>query len=418
VYRVDENLRQGPDYKPVTPATRMTFFSNEGDGFGRAAERCIGMGKCRSAEGGTMCPSYRATKEERYSTRGRARLLNEMLRGEVISGGWQSEEVKEALEWCLACKGCRSDCPTHTDMASYKAEFLSHYYETHALPRQAHSMGRIGEWAPLAAKAPRLVNALTQLPLFSSLIKNLGGIAPQRPLPRFAPKSFGSQFNASHRAQRDPARAGVVRRGDPVLLFPDTFTNFFRPQSAIAATQVLEAAGARVELPRERLCCGRPYYDFGMLDKAKASLEKILASLAPQIESGVPVVVLEPGCHSVFKDELLKLLPGDSAAQRLAKQTVSLAEVLQARNWKPDRIGGKALLHGHCHQKALGGTDADLALLRAAGIEAEAPDMGCCGMAGAFGFRPETYAASVKIAGLSLLPKVRSAAPETLIVAN
>ncbi|HEY6966494.1 MAG TPA: FAD-binding and (Fe-S)-binding domain-containing protein [Burkholderiales bacterium] len=418
VYRVDEHLRAGPAYKPVTLTTRMTFLSGEGDGFTRATERCIGMGKCRAAEGGTMCPSYRATKEERYSTRGRGRLLNEMLRGEVITGGWGSPEVKEALDWCLACKGCRSDCPTHTDMASYKAEFLSHYYERHARPLHAQAIGRIGRWAPLAMRAPNLVNALTSLPLFSGFSKKLAGIAPERSLPKLAQRSFCSQFDAIHRAQRDPARAGGTRRGDPVLLFPDTFSNYFRPQSALAATRVLEAAGARVDLPKKRLCCGRPFYDFGMLAEAKAALQEVLQALAPQIESGTPVVVLEPGCHSVFRDELLKLFPDDPMAARLAKQTVTLAEVLQARKWKPAQLGGTALLHGHCHQKALGSTRADVALLQAAGVETAAPDTGCCGMAGAFGFREQTYAASVKIGNLSVLPKVRAAAADALIVAD
>jgi FAD/FMN-containing dehydrogenase/Fe-S oxidoreductase len=418
VYRVDEHLRAGPEYRPVTLATRMSFLSNEGDGFTRATERCIGMGKCRSAEGGTMCPSYRATKEERFSTRGRGRLLNEMLRGEVITDGWQSEEVKEALEMCLACKGCRSDCPTHTDMASYKAEFLSHYYEGRSRPLQAHAMGRIGEWAPLAALAPWLANLVTQLPGLSHATKLLAGIAPRRPLPRIALRSFRSEFQALQRARRDPAREGGVRRGDPVLLFPDTFSNYFRPQTALSAARVLEAAGARVELPKERLCCGRPYYDYGMLDKARASLEKILYSLAPQIESGVPVVVLEPGCHSVFKDELLKLFPDNPCAAKLSKQVVSLGELLQARQWKPKAIGGSALLHGHCHQKALGSTKADVALLEAAGFDTSAPETGCCGMAGSFGFRPQTYATSVKIGNLSVLPKVNATAQETLIVSN
>ena len=418
VYRVEENLRAGPDYKPVTLATRMTFLSNEGDGFTRATERCIGMGKCRAAEGGTMCPSYRATKEERYSTRGRGRLLNEMLRGEVITSGWQSEEVKEALEMCLACKGCRSDCPTHTDMASYKAEFLSHYYERRARPMRAHSMGRIGEWAPLAMKAPQLANALMGLPLFSNLSRKIAGIAAQRRLPKFARRSLRAEFEALQRSRRNPANPGGMRRGDPVILFADTFSNHFRPPSALAAVRVLEDSGACVSLSPEGLCCGRPYYDFGMLDKAKASLEKILSALAPQIESGAPLVVLEPGCHSVFRDEMVRLLPGNASAAKLAKQTVSLAELLEARNWKPRRIGGEALLHGHCHQKALGGTSADVALLQAAGIETSAPETGCCGMAGSFGFRPDTYATSVQIANLSLLPKVNGTSAETLIVAN
>jgi len=418
VYRVDEHLRAGPAYRPVDFATRMTFLSGEGDGFTRATERCIGMGKCRAAEGGTMCPSYRATKEERYSTRGRGRLLNEMLRGEVITDGWASEEVKEALDWCLACKGCRSDCPTHTDMASYKAEFLSHYYEQRARPLHALVTGRIGDWAPLAVRAPTLVNAIMGLPVLSALAKKTLGMATERALPRFAARSLRAQLGALHRARRDPARAGGTRRGDPIVLFADTFHNCFRPQTALAAVRVLEATGARVDLPRQPLCCGRPYYDVGMLERAKAALAKVLEALAPQIESGTPVVVLEPGCHSVFKDEMLKLFPDNALAARLAKQTVSLAEALQARQWKPARIGGRALLHGHCHQKALGGTKADVALLQAAGVETEAPDMGCCGMAGSFGFREQTYAASVKIANLSVLPRVKSAEEDTLVVAN
>jgi FAD/FMN-containing dehydrogenase/Fe-S oxidoreductase len=419
VYRVDQNLRAGPEYKPVTLATRMTFLSNEGDGFLRATERCIGMGKCRSAEGGSMCPSYRATKEERYSTRGRGRLLNEMLRGEVIAGGWQNDDVREALEWCLACKGCRSDCPTHTDMASYKAEFLSHYYEGRPRPAQAMSMGRIGEWGQYASRASFLVNAVTQSALFAPLAKKFAGIAPQRPMPRFASTSLRPQLRAMHLARRGPKREGGYRRGDPVTLFADTFTKYFRPRTALNAARLIEATGARVDLPRKHLCCGRPYYDFGMLERAKATLQKVLDVLAPDIESGTPLVVLEPGCHSVFKDELLKLFPDNPGAAKLSRQTVTLAEILEARGWTPARpVGGKALLHGHCHQKALGNTQADLRLLKAAGIAAQAPDLGCCGMAGSFGFRPETYRASVKIANLQLLPSIEQAGLDALIVAN
>lgn len=418
VYRLDENLRLGPGYQTVQIATRMAFAGEIGAGFGRAAERCVGMGKCRSAEGGTMCPSYRATREERFSTRGRARLLSEMLRGEVITDGWQSEEVREALDWCLGCKGCRSDCPTHTDMASYKAEFMSHHYEAKARPRQAFFMGRIGEWAPRAAKVARLANFFSGTPGLAGIAKRVAGIAPERPLPRFAPETFRARFEDSRSARRDPARDGGARRGDLVILLPDTFSNHFRPQTALAAADVLEAAGCRVDLPREPLCCGRPYYDFGLLEEAKASLQKIVSVLAPQIEAGLPLVVLEPGCLSVFRDELKKMLPDDPAAQKLSKLAVSLGELLSARGWQPPRVEGRALVHGHCHQKALGGMREDLSLLSHAGLQVDAPDMGCCGMAGSFGFRPETYEASLRIADLALMPKVRGLSRSSVVVAN
>jgi hypothetical protein len=395
---VDANLRLGPDYKPVTLQTRFAFRSEVGDGFVRATEHCIGMGKCRASSGGTMCPSYRATREERYSTRGRSRLLAEMLRGEVITEGWQSDDVKEALDWCLACKGCRSDCPTHTDMAAYKAEFLSHYYEKHQRPRQAHSMGRIGEWAPLAAKAPWLFN------IFSSLGKSVAGVAPQRSLPKFAGRTFRSQFTAKPGRQR-------------VVLFDDTFNNHFRPATAIAAQRVLEAAGCSVELPAERLCCGRPYYDYGMLDRAKGTLERAVRVLAPQLDAGVPVVMLEPGCLSVFRDELKQLLPSDPGAARLSASAISLAEFLQGKDLKLKPLGTNVLLHGHCHQKALWGTGAEAAVLRSAGCEVSTPDTGCCGMAGSFGYRPEFYDASMRIASLGIGPAL-AAAPGAEIVAN
>jgi Fe-S oxidoreductase len=377
--------------------TKFSFLTPVGEGFARAAEHCVGMGKCRAASGGTMCPSYRETREERYSTRGRARLLAEMLRGEVITEGWASDEVREALDWCLACKGCRSDCPTHTDMAAYKAEFLSHYYGTHSRPRQAWSMGRIGEWAPLASRFSGIANFASGL----KFVKSIAGMAPDRTPPRFAKRTFRSQFKSSG-------------KGEPVVLFDDTFNNHFRPATARAAATVLAHAGCRVELPREHLCCGRPYYDAGMLDEARAALEKALRTLEP----GVPVVVLEPACLSVFRDELKQFFPEDARAKDLAARTLSLAEFLDRRGYAPRRVLGRALLQGHCHQKALGGTAPDVRLLRAAGVEVDAPDAGCCGMAGSFGFRRETEAASRRIAELSLLPRVRAAQADTFIVAD
>jgi FAD/FMN-containing dehydrogenase/Fe-S oxidoreductase len=385
----DADLRLGPEYKPVSLKTKFMFQSEVGDGFVRAAEHCIGMGKCRSGSGGTMCPSYRATNEERYSTRGRARLLAEMLRGEVITDGWASAEVKEALDWCLACKGCRSDCPTHTDMAAYKAEFLSHYYETHRRPRQAWSMGRIGEWAPYAAKVPSLVNFLAPLG------KRLAGVSADRSLPRFQ-KTFRSQFKPNGGGER-------------VVLFDDTFNNHFRPGTAAAAQKVLEAAGCAVELPASRVCCGRPYYDYGMLDKAKRALERVLEV----VPAGVPVVVLEPGCLSVFKDELRQLLP---EKRERAAQFLSLGEFLKQKNFKV-KASGSVLMHGHCHQKALWGTAADVDLLRESGMKVITPDTGCCGMSGSFGYKPEHADASRRIAALALLPALE-AQPDALVVAN
>jgi Fe-S oxidoreductase len=336
------------------------------------------MGKCRAERGGTMCPSYRATREERYSTRGRARLLAEMLRGEVITDGWSSEPVKDALEWCLACKGCASDCPTHTDMAAYKAEFLSHYYETHLRPRQAHLMGRIGQWAPIAAWFPGVFNRM------ASLGKSMAGIAPQRRLPQLAQRTFRSGFVSK-------------TRGERVVLFDDTFNNHFRPQTASAAQRVLEAAGCAVELPAAHVCCGRPYYDFGMLGQARGALSRVLDVL----EGDAPLVVLEPGCLSVFRKELAQLFPRDPRAARLANRTRSLAEFLRERDFAP-KVEGEVLLHGHCHQKALWGMKAERALL--AGLDLKTPDSGCCGMSGSFGYRPEFYDASLRIAGLELLP--------------
>jgi FAD/FMN-containing dehydrogenase/Fe-S oxidoreductase len=390
----DEDLRLGPAYQPISLRTRFSFSSEVGDGFTRAAEHCIGMGKCRARSGGTMCPSYRATGEERYSTRGRARLLAEMLRGEVITEGWASEDVKEALDFCLACKGCRSDCPTHTDMAAYKAEFLSHYYETHSRPRQAWSMGRIGEWAPLASRFAGIANAL------SGPLKGFAGLA-DRPIPKFAARAFRKQFRPGGKGER-------------VVLFDDTFNNYFRPGTASAAQQVLERAGCAVELPARHVCCGRPYYDYGMLDPAKAALERVLDVLAPQLEAGAPVVVLEPGCLSVFRDEMRQLLPKDPRAQQLSASVTSLGEILRRREYR-HAVSSPVLVHSHCHQKALWGAGADLAVLQ--GSELLTPDTGCCGMSGSYGYKPLTAEVSRRIAGLALLPALQ-AAPGALVMAN
>ena len=412
-YRADENLKYGPDYRPARPATQFSFISQEGHGFNRAVERCVGMGKCRAHTGGVMCPSYRATREERYSTRGRARLLAEMLRGEIIHDGWRNEEVREALDLCLACKGCKSDCPTHTDMASYKAEFMHHHYLGRLRPVQAYTMGLINRWARAASLAPRLVNLLTHTPGLATLLKFAGGVAREREIPKFARRTFRTWF---FRRRAAPQTTGPRGR---IILWADTFNNHFQPGSAAAAVEVLEALGYTVTIPQKHLCCGRPLYDFGMLDSARTHLREILDALQADIRAGVPIIGLEPACLSVFRDELLNFFPDDVLAQRLSKQTHLFSDFLMnIGDWDAPQLGGEALVHGHCHQKSVFGMAGEMALLKRLGIRARTAESGCCGMAGAFGFNPKHYAVSVKAGEAALLPAVRAASEHTMIVAS
>ena len=410
-YRADENLKYGPDYHPVRPATQFSFISREGHGFNRAVERCVGMGKCRAHGGGVMCPSYRATREERFSTRGRARLLAEMLRGEIIHDGWRNEEVREALDLCLACKGCKSDCPTHTDMASYKAEFMHHHYLGRLRPVQAYTMGLINRWSRIASIAPRVVNLLTHTPGLASLIKFAGGVAQKREVPKFARRTFRKWFS-----RRRASAAGPRGR---VILWADTFNNHFQPGSAAAAVEVLEALGYTVSVPQKQLCCGRPLYDFGMLDSARNHLKEILNTLQDDIRAGIPIVGLEPACLSVFRDELLNFFPDDVLAQRLSRQSHLFSDFLMnISDWDAPQLGGEALVHGHCHQKSVFGMAAEMALLKRLGIQARSVESGCCGMAGAFGFNPKHYDVSVKAGEAALLPAVRAADEHTMIIAS
>jgi Fe-S oxidoreductase len=348
-----------------------------------------------------------ATREEMHSTRGRAHLLFEMLRGDAIHDGWHDPHVHESLGLCLACKGCKGDCPVTTDIATYKAEFLSHFYEGKARPRSHHFLGRVERWARLASIAPGLANAFTQSRALSGLVKSIAGLEQQRPLPRFAKRTFRKQFG-DHR-RRSAERAAV-------LLWTDTFTNYFEPDVAVAAVEVLEAAGYSVRLPPSGLCCGRPLYDYGMLDRAKQQLRAIIAAIRDDIRAGTPVVVLEPSCASVFRDEMLNLFPGDADAKRLSEQVVTLAELLHRSGWKPPRLARSALMHAHCHHKAVLGTSAEVALLRDAGVDLQVLDAGCCGVAGSFGY--EHYALSMKIGEHRLLPAVRAAPAGALVIAD
>jgi FAD/FMN-containing dehydrogenase/Fe-S oxidoreductase len=407
-YPLDSNLRLGAAYRPRRVETHFRF-PRDGGSFAAATERCFGVGKCRRTEGGTMCPSYMVTREEMHTTRGRAHLLFEMLQGEAITDGWRSDHVKEALDLCLACKGCKGDCPVNVDVATYKAEFLSHYYERRLRPRSAYALGLFPWWARVAALAPGVANALTRRPFLARLAKAAGGLAPERALPAFSPQTFRAWFAAR------PSKKGSGLR---VVLWVDTFTDYLQPEVGKAAVEVLEAAGYRVEIPGRRLCCGRPLYDYGMLSLARRQLGQILDALQPEIASGVPIVGLEPSCVAVFRDELPNLLPDEKAARRLSEHVFFLAEFLEREGYELPSLERKAILHGHCHHKAITKLFDEESFLRRLGLDLEVLDSGCCGLAGSFGYEREHYDVSMKIGERVLLPAVRATPESALVVAD
>jgi len=409
-YRLDENLT----LRGWFPREPRTFFSYPADGgkFSAAASRCVGVGKCRGDEGGVMCPSYRVTREEEHATRGRARLLMEMVRGEVVTDGWGSTEVRDALDLCLACKGCRKECPVDVDMATYKAEFLAHHYYRRLRPRSHYSMGWLPVLARFAALAPRTVNALSHAPGLATALKLAGGIDPRRDLPRFAAEKFTSWHSRRERSHR----------GEPVILWPDTFTNFFHPEVGQAAVTVLEDAGFDVEVPARPLCCGLTWISTGQLTTAKRMLTKTIDALRPALQAGQRIVVLEPSCAAVFRSDAAELL-GTADAKLLAKQTRTLAEALTEQGWTPpppaaDRPGPSAIAQVHCHQHAILGFGPDTELLEAAGVQVDVLDSGCCGLAGNFGFERGHYEVSVACAERGLWPAAADAAPQTAVLAD
>jgi FAD/FMN-containing dehydrogenase/Fe-S oxidoreductase len=415
---LDADLRLGPDYHPWEPETHFRYTADHGS-FAHATMRCIGIGQCRrtaadgAPEDDVMCPSYMVTREERHTTRGRAHLLHEMLVRGPIGGGWRSEEVKEALDLCLSCKGCKGDCPVNVDVATHKAEFLSHYYEGRLRPRSAYAFGFIDRWARIASRAPGLVNLLTQTPGLSALAKLAAGMPLRRRVPAFAPQTFRHWF-----ARRPPRNAGSKKTA---LLWADTFNNYFHPGVAKAAVRALEHAGHRVVVPDGHLCCGRPLYDYGFLPEAKRYLDRVLRAMAPHIEASTPVVVLEPSCASVFRDELRGLYPDDEMATKFAGQVKLLSELLAADDstYSPPKLSGKAIGQGHCHHKSILGFDDERKLLERMGLDFKLLSSGCCGMAGSFGFESgDKYDVSVAAGERVLLPAVRAAETSTLIVAD
>jgi FAD/FMN-containing dehydrogenase/Fe-S oxidoreductase len=427
VYDPTENLRHGPhaSHAGVGESGSQTLethfvFSKDGGSLARATERCVGVGSCRNTQGGVMCPSYRATGEEKHSTRGRAHLLWEMLSGALRNEGFQSRAVYEALDLCLSCKACKSECPVQVDMAAYKSEFLAQRYKGRPHPLHHYIFGFADRLARYGSLAPALTNAVLTGQLSSPLIKRIAGVAQQRQLPRLAARSY----QRSKSAASSPAAPGreAQTAGRQVLLWPDTWNNYYHPQTLTAAESVLTQAGFQVATPRGHICCGRPLYDFGLLDAARSYLARVLRQMAPQIDAGMPFIFLEPSCASVFKDELLELFADDPRAQRLSGQVWLLADWLAAE--APDFVaeglaGARILVHGHCHHKAVfGGPANEIALLRKAGAKVELIEAGCCGMAGPFGFEADKFEVSRAIANQDLLPAIQSTDAATVVVAD
>ena len=414
-YPLDSNLRLGANYKPAEPKTHFKFPDDHGS-FAHATLRCVGVGKCRrekssDPENQTMCPSYMATHEEKHTTRGRAHLLWEMLQGDVIGNGWRDENVKEALDLCLSCKGCKGDCPVNVDIATYKAEFLSHYYEGGVRPRYAYAFGWIDKWAQLATIWPGLVNLASSTPGVRDVMRLAAGISERRSIPEFAPETFQSWF-----ARRPKRNSGSPK----VVLFPDTFNNHFFPRTAQAAVEVLEHAGYLVEVPRGHVCCGRPLYDYGFLDMAKQYLERIFDLLTPSAKAGTPMIVLEPSCWSVLRDEIKGLFPERKETRMIMDNTFLLSEFLVKKaDYHPPRLHMSGLIHGHCHHKAiLHGAEHEEKLLKGMQMNVRVLPDGCCGMAGSFGFEEHHYDVSAKVGEHALLPAVRSAGLHELVIAD
>ncbi len=407
---LDSHLKLGASYRPREIATHFNF-SAEG-GLAGAALKCVGIGKCRKTEAGTMCPSYMATREEIHSTRGRARILFEALTTDLLPEGFADPALRHALDLCLSCKGCKRECPSSVDMAAYRAEFFFNYHRTHRRPLSSAFFGRLNEAARLASYVPSIANALAHAPILGGVMKKALAIHPDRELPRFARQTFRSWFE-----RRAAPRAG----GREVVLFPDTFNNFFEPSVAIAAVEVLERAGFRVIVPRQQLCCGRPLYDQGMLERAKASLNDVMEALDPFVAVGIPIVGVEPSCILTFRDELPSLFPDDARAIALASNSFLLDELIvrEGKNFAPPELRRLTIVQGHCHQKAIAGMGDEVLLLsRAAGAELEVLDAGCCGMAGAFGYDREHFEVSKAIAARVLIPTIEKAPPEAFIVAD
>jgi FAD/FMN-containing dehydrogenase/Fe-S oxidoreductase len=436
---VDADLRQ-PAVRPL-PAPGGFALAADGGDLSAAAHRCVGLGRCRADNGpagGFMCPSYLATRDEKDSTRGRARVLQELANGTLLTGGWRSPEVHEALDLCLSCKACSRDCPVSVDMATYKSEVLHQAYHGRLRPRSHYSLGWLPAWIRLASAAPRLANVILRNGATAGLVRRLGGIDPRRPLPALArdpgtPARLRRQVQAVRAAvaaAAEDAPSGPAPAPGPrewVVLWADTFTRAFSPQVAGSAAAVLADAGFEVIVPDYPLCCGLTWISTGQLERARTRLQATVAGLERYAERGLTIVGLEPSCVAVLRSDLTELLPGDTWVEAVAAATRTLAETLTGAragapprdlSWLAGRLEGRRIIaQPHCHQHAVIGYDADLAVLRAAGASVETL-AGCCGLAGNFGMERGHYEVSVAVAEQALLPALRAAPEGTVLLAD
>lgn len=427
---MDADLRR-PHSLPLVRRTGFAFAHDDGD-MSKAVHRCVGVGKCRvdnSASGGFMCPSYIATADEKDSTRGRARVLQEMANGTLVTDGWRSPEVHESLDLCLSCKACSSDCPAGVDMAAYKAEVLHRTYEGRLRPINHYVLGWLPRWARLAAPLSRLINPVLQLRAVQKIALRMGGMDPRRRIPRFASTSFSRSRRRSPGASSSPSGAAVAAQragGRPrVLVWVDSFSDNFSPSIAHSAIEVLEAAGYEVLTPERSVCCGLTWISTGQLNGARAMLTRLVAELRPYADAGIPIVGVEPSCTAVLRSDLPELLPDDPGAMAVSADTYTLAELLAAPDpigpgdrWQPPRLEGQRIIvQPHCHHHAVMGFDADKRLLLGMGADLVTLG-GCCGLAGNFGMEKGHYDVSVAVAENALLPALRDRREDDIFLAD
>ncbi|MCO6437593.1 MAG: FAD-binding protein [Phycisphaerae bacterium] len=402
------DLRVTPPLDDLQVRTHFQFPDDDGS-FASSTLRCVGVGKCRRTHDAFMCPSFVATRDEKDSTRGRARALFEMLHGESIHDGWQSRDVHDTLDLCLGCKGCKKECPVDVDMATYKAEFLSHYYDGRRRPLSHHVMGKVERFARLGSRFPGVANFLSNTWPFGPLAKRITGVASARRLPRLARESFSRWFEK---------RPDQRKQGEPLVLFPDAFNNYFFPGTLKAAVAVFERMGYCVQVPGGGIPAIRPLIHYGFLQDAKKRLAPAVAYLDDFARQGIPIIGMEPSEVSVFRDELRGLYPDNDSTERLRKGVKLFSEFLDETEVEFPQLSRKAVFHGHCHQKAVLRSEAARNVLRRIGLEFIEPEVGCCGMAGSFGYERSHYDVSMSVARQNLIPRIREAGSDTLIIAD